>query len=247
MSLVQETWLRKIIFGCLSLRIAIGSLLISHAQAQPSPLKVACLGDSITVGYGLPASDAYPVKLQTSLGSSFNVQNYGVSGLTAMIQSRNPDGGSYWASSAYQSAKIFAPNVIILKLGSNDAKTTNDTQRGVNNVNFVSDVEAAIDELRSLPSLPTVFLCTPFYAKGNGFNISATTLNNAIAPLLRQIAARKNCKLIDLHALQSGNSSYYHSADDIHPNAAGMALVATEVYSVLKTQLTIFTSPHKEK
>lgn len=75
MSLVQETWLRKIVLGCLGLRIAIVSLLISHAQAQPSPLKVACLGDSITAGYGLPASDAYPVKLQTSLGNSFNVQN----------------------------------------------------------------------------------------------------------------------------------------------------------------------------
>ena len=233
MSYFRNTWTHRVVRSCFNLGLGIASLFTWCAQAQPAPLKVACLGDSITDGYGLPAADAYPVKLQTSLGSAFNVQNYGVSGLTAMIQSRNPDGGSYWASSAYTSAKNFAPNVIILKLGSNDAKTTNDTQRGVNHVNFVSDVEAAIDELRTLPSLPKVFLCTPFYAKGNGFNISANTLNNSIAPLLRQIAARKNCTLIDLHALQSGNSTYYQAGDNIHPNAAGMTLIANEVSSVL--------------
>lgn len=233
MSILHYTRSRKVILSCLSLGIFIVSCLSGTAQAQPAPLKVACLGDSITVGYGLSASDAYPVKLQTSLGIGFNVQNYGVSGVTAMIQSRNPDGGSYWATSAYQSAKNFAPNVIILKLGSNDAKTTNDTQRGVNNVNFVSDVEAAIDELRALPSLPTVFLCTPYYAKGNGFNISANTLNNSLAPLLHQIATRKNCTLIDLHALQSGNNTYYQAGDNIHPNAAGMTLIANEVSSIL--------------
>ncbi|ULT27085.1 hypothetical protein KUH03_10080 [Sphingobacterium sp. E70] len=48
-----------------------------------APIKVACIGNSVTFGYGLahPAQDSYPVQLQALLGQEFEVRNFGHSGL----------------------------------------------------------------------------------------------------------------------------------------------------------------------
>ena len=58
------------------------------AGAEPAakPLKVVMLGDSLTAGYGLPAPQAFPVKLQQALqqdGIAADLINAGVSGDTA--------------------------------------------------------------------------------------------------------------------------------------------------------------------
>ncbi|HEX7882789.1 MAG TPA: arylesterase, partial [Afipia sp.] len=49
------------------------------------PIKLAVLGDSLTAGYGLPASAAFPVRLQKALsekGIAIDIHNAGVSGDT---------------------------------------------------------------------------------------------------------------------------------------------------------------------
>jgi acyl-CoA thioesterase-1 len=59
------------------------------ALAQPSggkPVKIVALGDSLTAGYGLPASAAFPVRLAAALkasGHNVEIVNAGVSGDTS--------------------------------------------------------------------------------------------------------------------------------------------------------------------
>jgi acyl-CoA thioesterase-1 len=53
--------------------------------ADVKPIKMAVLGDSLTAGYGLPASAAFPVRLQKALaakGIATEIHNAGVSGDT---------------------------------------------------------------------------------------------------------------------------------------------------------------------
>jgi len=54
------------------------SMLLS---TEPTTL-IVCDGNSITLGFGVGASDAYPAKLGTSLGNAYAVVNYGVTGQT---------------------------------------------------------------------------------------------------------------------------------------------------------------------
>jgi acyl-CoA thioesterase-1 len=55
-------------------------------RAAGAPVKIVAFGDSLTVGYGLPADDAFPAKLDKALkakGIAATVVNAGVSGDTA--------------------------------------------------------------------------------------------------------------------------------------------------------------------
>lgn len=83
------------------------------AFAQAKPLKMAVLGDSLTAGYGLPASAAFPVRLQAALagrGIAADIINAGVSGDTSSggldrLDWSIPDG----------------TQAVIVELGANDA------------------------------------------------------------------------------------------------------------------------------
>ena len=53
--------------------------------ADVKPLRLAVLGDSLTAGYGLPATAAFPVRLQKALADKSivtTIHNAGVSGDT---------------------------------------------------------------------------------------------------------------------------------------------------------------------
>lgn len=95
--------------------------------------RLACIGDSITRGdgahepgrgshvpfkRGIVGRGNYPAALQALLGTEdWLVGNFGVSGRTAM-----PTGDAYAATREYQSLRCFAPELVVLMLGTNDAK-----------------------------------------------------------------------------------------------------------------------------
>jgi acyl-CoA thioesterase-1 len=66
---------------------ALLMLPLGVAQAAPGrPLRIVALGDSLTAGYGLPQSAAFPVVLERTLkarGHNVEIVNAGVSGDTA--------------------------------------------------------------------------------------------------------------------------------------------------------------------
>lgn len=88
-------------------------VLAGFTRAADKPLKIVALGDSLTAGFGLPAQDAFPVKLQAALkakGYDVTVVNAGVSGDTASGGLERLD----W--SVPQDA-----DGVIVELGANDA------------------------------------------------------------------------------------------------------------------------------
>ena len=75
--------------------------LITIGFAQPidpskyaSPIKVACIGNSITYGSGISdrPRDSYPSQLARMLGEKWEVRNFGVGGRTLLKKGDNP----YW-------------------------------------------------------------------------------------------------------------------------------------------------------
>jgi lysophospholipase L1-like esterase len=78
---------------------------------------VACVGDSITVGWKLKEAERYVTKLAGLLGSDYDVQNFGHSAYT-MLKIADK---SYWDSPRFQAAQEFLPNIVTIMLGTNDA------------------------------------------------------------------------------------------------------------------------------
>jgi len=66
--------------------LAAGMLVAANAAAAEPPVKVVALGDSLTAGFNLPASAAFPARLEQVLrakGYAVEIANAGVSGDTA--------------------------------------------------------------------------------------------------------------------------------------------------------------------
>ncbi|CAE8635628.1 unnamed protein product, partial [Polarella glacialis] len=87
------------------------------------PLRVACLGDSNTVGCGLGRSGSYPSRLQKILDRDVGdglvqVRNFGVSGTTAV---ETPGKKYYVDEEKFQRAMEFGPHYFVVMLGTNDA------------------------------------------------------------------------------------------------------------------------------
>src|ERR1700743_1835841 len=121
------------------------SLLVTVAFAQ-SKIKVACVGNSITFGYGLKPGEAYPTILQQLLGDKYEVSNFGISSRTLLRKGDKP----YWNEAKYKEVLALNPDIVIIKLGTNDPKPQNWQYKD----DFVKDYEDFIESFKQLPSHP---------------------------------------------------------------------------------------------
>ena len=156
--------------------VLIAVLMVGVANAK----RVACVGDSITYGSGIAdrTHDSYPAQLEQLLkqyDTAWEVDNFGVSGATLLHNGDRP----YIQESAYNSALASEPDIVIIKLGSNDSKPHNWVHRD----EYVSDYLAMIDVFRALPSSPEVWICKPVPAFYTNFSISPTVIHDEILPL----------------------------------------------------------------
>ncbi|MGC3992265.1 MAG: GDSL-type esterase/lipase family protein [Chthoniobacteraceae bacterium] len=197
----------------------------AQTPAPTAPIRVACVGDSITFGYLLKdrAHDAYPAVLQGLLGPGWQVGNFGVSGCTLLKAGDRP----YWKQKALQQALSFAPQIVVIQLGTNDTKPQNFTHEA----DFAGDAAALVELFTSPPPHPKVWLCLPVPIYGNKMMINEQNLESLIAKL-RQVALDKSLPIIDLHSALAGHEELF--PDGVHPNPAGARLMAEAVAKALQ-------------
>jgi acyl-CoA thioesterase-1 len=208
------------------LLVWFGVHLMLSVPATATPLKVACVGDSITEGYGLanPATESYPAKLQRLLGTGYQVRNFGVSGRTLLKQGDFP----YWNEAAFTQSHDYAPDIVIIMLGTNDSKP----QNWGYSTNFVRDYEALIASYAALAVPPRIVLATPCPVfKTDSFDINPLVVALEIAPATRDLVARLGLELIDFHTRLAGHGEWF--PDTVHPNAKGTTVMAAIVWAVL--------------
>ena len=92
----------------------------SAESGADGPIRVACVGDSITYGSGVEnrEQNAYPAVLGRLLGERYEVRNFGVGGATLQKRGDKP----YWSLDAYKDVTLFKPHIVVIKLGTNDSK-----------------------------------------------------------------------------------------------------------------------------
>jgi acyl-CoA thioesterase-1 len=198
-------------------------------------IRVACIGDSITYGYSIKnrIKDCYPAQLGRMLGENgtprgvshrgWEVRNFGVSGATLLKKGDLP----YWNQQAFKDALAYNPNVVIIKLGTNDTKPQNWKYKD----KFAADYCDMIDRFAELPSKPRIWICEPVPAYGERWGISETIIKNEVIPLIDRIARSKHVSVIDLYDPLSGKPELF--PDQIHPNAEGAYDIAKVIYAVL--------------
>lgn len=205
------------------------SLIVPFSSALGQvPIKVACIGNSITSGYGLahPAQDSYPVQLQALLGQEFEVRNFGHSGATLLRKGHRP----YDKTPEYRKALAFKPDVTIIHLGLNDT----DPRNWPNYRNsFSSDYAALIDSIRAVNLEMQIYICrlTPIFSGHPRFLSGTREWYDQIQALLPQIAASNQVGLIDLHTPLHTRIDLFD--DYLHPNRQGAAIIARQVANVL--------------
>ncbi|MDP3916115.1 MAG: GDSL-type esterase/lipase family protein [Bacteroidota bacterium] len=141
-----------------------------------APIKVACIGNSITYGSGISdrPRDSYPSQLARILGDKWEVRNFGVGGRTLLKKGDFP----FWNEEAYAQAKAFLPDVVIIKLGINDTKPQNWKYSG----EFLPDFRSMVKELKALSSNPEIYLCKPVPAYGNRWGINDSIIVHGVIP-----------------------------------------------------------------
>jgi acyl-CoA thioesterase-1 len=192
------------------------------AAAQDT-VKVACVGNSITEGHGL--TTPYPAALQQLLGEGYAVRNYGVGGRTLLKKGDFP----YWNEARYREVLAWNPDIVVIKLGTNDSKPQNWQYKK----EFIRDYKALIKSFKRLPAKPKIYICKPIPVFEEKWGITESVVKNEILPALQKIARRSRVELIDLYTPMLGKASLTY--DGVHPNDAGAALIAQEVYRVLQS------------
>jgi acyl-CoA thioesterase-1 len=157
------------------------------------------------------------------LGTSYLVREFGVSGSTVLANSDDP----YINQTEFQAAKEFLPNIVVILLGTNDARA--DYYQSINN--FVADYEQLVSEVQAVESKPKIFLVKPPPIFDNNFSLSNTNLLEGVIPRIEQVANEFGLTTIDVYTLLANHPEYF--VDGVHPNNEGARLIASEIYKAI--------------
>ncbi len=216
---------------------SMAAILFAAHIAAAEPVRVACVGDSITFGSGL--HQTYPVRLRQWLGTNYEVRNFGVSSTTVLRHGDYP----YIARPAYTNALDFKADIVVIDFGANDSKHPNDgsldATNAVNNWqhkgDFISDYKELITAFRQANPAAKIFICYPTPDFPGRWGINERTIREEMTPLIRTVADETGVTVIDLHAALAGRAELF--PDTVHPNDEGTKLMAAEIFRVLTGKL----------
>ncbi|MFT7669849.1 MAG: lysophospholipase L1-like esterase/pimeloyl-ACP methyl ester carboxylesterase [Planctomycetota bacterium] len=147
--------------------VEFSSLLLATEPSKKSgliaprvaPLKIACLGDSIT--YGSLVADrehnSYPAQMGRILGSGYEVRNFGQGGTTLLRAADAP----YSETEAFQQALDWKPDIAIVILGTNDTCEDASRKNWTHSEDLESDSRQLASKLFESAECSRILFCTP--------------------------------------------------------------------------------------
>ena len=171
-------------------------LFITIQSFASEPIRVACIGNSITYGAFIPNREmnCYPAQLQAYLGDGYEVKNFGASGRTILSKGDYP----YSATATYKASLEYQPDIVLIKLGTNDTKPQNWKYKN----EFKDNYQTLIDTYRNLKSHPRIILLTPIRCfLPEGSEINAQLIENEVRPTVEELAWKNQLEIINLFNL----------------------------------------------
>jgi acyl-CoA thioesterase-1 len=197
--------------------IGLSSLQSTQAAKRDASrvITILALGDSLTAGYGLYRTQAYPALIAEKMRSAnyqFEVINAGSSG--------DSTAGGLCRLPPLLRKKI---DILILALGINDAF------RGVPIEQMRSNLQAIIDQTRARHAGVSIMI--------GGMQLplsSSDAYVDAFGEMFGALAEKNHAALIPYLLEGVGGNPELNQPDRVHPNAAGQRVLADNVWRVLE-------------
>lgn len=191
----------------------VGLILVLSAasplgMAAEGQIKIVALGDSLTVGYELPARDAFPAKLGAALkakGLAVSIENAGVSGDTASSGLARVD----WSVPE-------GTDAVILELGANDAL------RGIDPKVTRAALEGIVRRLKGRGI--EILLCGMRAPRNLGADYAKD-----FDPIFPEIAAADGLIFYPFFLEGVAIDPKFTQRDGLHPNAAGVDVIVAHI------------------
>ena len=181
------------------------------------PVRIVAFGDSLTAGFGLPASASFPAKLATALkaaGHSIEMTNAGVSGDTASgglarLDWSVPDG----------------TDAVILELGANDMlrgidpKITRHALDEIVGRLAARGIAVLVTGMRAIPNLGRDF--------SRDFEV-----------IYPEIAAKHGALFYPFFLEGIAGEARFNQGDRVHPLASGVDVIVTNILPKVEELLT---------
>jgi acyl-CoA thioesterase-1 len=189
--------------GVLLLAAVFGSAVVADRTPE-----ILAFGDSITAGFGLPPSEAFPARLEARLrdqGIAAHVVNAGVAGDTTAGGRARLD----WALAD-------KPDVVILELGANDAL------RGIDPSTVRANLEAMISRIQASGAK---LLLTGMLAPSNWGEDYRRDFDRIYPELAQAHGVALYPFLLDGVAMDAR----LNQPDGLHPNERGVAVLVDHI------------------
>ena len=194
-------------------------------KVAAQPVRVACVGNSITYGTGIADREhfSYPVQLQQMLGNGYVVGNFGKPGATLLYKGHRP----YVEQPEFREALRFKGDIAVIHLGINDTDPRNwPNYRD----EFVKDYLSIMDSLRAANPKVRFILAhmTPIADRHPRFQSGTKQWHDEIQTAIETVARVSGAELIDFHEPLYPYPNLL--PDAIHPNPEGAGILAKTVY-----------------
>ena len=199
---------------CIALLVAWSVFSLQTVHAGPTKT-ILILGDSLSQGFGLTPSEAYPMLLAKKLrvaGLNFQVTNASAAGGTTE--------GGLARLPGHLKRKV---NIFILELGINDAF------RGVPVNQIQNNLQQIIDKVTARNPRVRVVIAGMQLP-----NHAADDYVSAFGKMFADLAAKNGAALVPYLLQSVAGDPSMNLSDGIHPNAAGQKILAETVWHVLK-------------
>src|SRR6266404_6013012 len=195
--------------------LAILSIMLAQVTSAAETKSVLVFGDSLSDGFMLQRSEAYPALLAKKLqaaGLNFQVTNASAAGGTTE--------GGLERLPPHLKRKI---DIFILELGINDAF------RGLSVDEIQNNLQQIIDKVKARnPNVRVVIAAMQLP------NYAADDYVSAFGKMFGDLASRNNAALVPYLLQGVAGDPSLNLSDSIHPNAAGQKILAENVWRVLE-------------
>jgi len=174
---------------------------------------IVAMGDSLTAGYGLDASEAYPSLLQARLnaaGYRWKVVNAGISGETSSGARSRLD----WVLTKLK------PDIVILVTGANDGL------RGIDPALVHENLLAMVQQMQARG---VVTILGGMQMVGN----LGADYTRAFAAIYPAVAEATGARLIPFFLEGVAGDRRYNQSDGIHPSAAGYRRIVEQIHPLV--------------
>jgi acyl-CoA thioesterase-1 len=205
------------LFGIDAFALAIGILALTHGVGAAAPdrtLRIVALGDSLTAGFGLPQSAAFPAVLERALkarGHRVEIVNAGVSGDTASgglerLDWSVPDG----------------TDAVILELGANDML------RGIDPAVTKQALEAIVSRLKARGI--RVMLAGMYASRNLGPDYA-----QRFDAVYRDIASQHGLVFYPFFLEGVAGQRQLNMQDGLHPTAQGVEMIVRRMLPTVES------------